>query len=77
MITGEELSETFVDLGEKRIAAMDEAGIDIQVLSFCAGQPEDPGLSADLMRRANDLAVEAIRRYPSRYRAFASLPLAD
>ncbi len=77
MITGEELSETFVDLGEKRIAAMDEAGIDIQVLSFCAGQPEDPGLSADLMRRANDLAAEAIRRYPSRYRAFASLPLAD
>lgn len=76
-VSGEDISKTFVDLGERRIAAMDEAGVDIQVLSFCAPQLKDPGLSIELMREGNNRAAEAIRKYPSRYFAFASLPLAD
>ncbi len=77
LVTGEDLGKTFVDLGEDRIAAMDAAGIDVQVLSFCAPQVEDPARSVQLMREGNDRAAAAMQRYPSRYRAFASLPLAD
>lgn len=77
LVTGEDLGKTFVDLGEGRIAAMDEAGIDVQVLSFCAPQVADPRRSVEIMREGNDLAAEAISRHPLRYRAFAALPLAD
>ena len=76
-IIGEDLGKAFVDLGEKHVAAMDAAGIDIQVLSFCAPQPKDPGQALELMREGNDLAAKAMQRHPARFSAFAALPLAD
>ena len=69
--------EAILDLGEGRIAAMDEAGIDMQVLSFIGPQVEDPSESLEMMREGNEKAAEAIQMYPSRFSAFASLPLAD
>jgi predicted TIM-barrel fold metal-dependent hydrolase len=69
--------EALLDVGERRIATMDEAGIDMQVLSFIGPQVDDPSESFEMMREGNEKAAEAIRRYPSRFSAFASLPLAD
>lgn len=76
-IIGENLDKAFVDLGEKHIAAMDEAGIDIQVLSFCAPQIKDPGKSIEMMKEGNNRAAEVMKKHPTRFSAFAALPLAD
>ena len=71
--------ERLDDLGDARVAAMDEQGIDVAVLSLAppGTSPLDPADAVRLSRDANDLAAEAVRRHPSRFRAFATLPLAD
>lgn len=76
-IIGEDVGKAFIDLGEKHVKAMDDAGIDLQVLSFCAPQLKDPGQSIELMTEGNNKAAEAIKKYPKRFSAFASMPLAD
>jgi predicted TIM-barrel fold metal-dependent hydrolase len=67
------------DLGEGRIAAMDAAGIDLQVLSLTApGAQAFPAADAASMARdANDQLAEAVGRHPDRLAAFAALPTAD
>ena len=65
------------DLGEARIADMDQSGITVQVLSV-AGPGADlvPGQSgSDLARAYNDALAEGCARHPTRYRGFAHLPL--
>lgn len=66
-IIGESLSDAFTDLGHKHLAAMDEAGIDLQVLSFCAPQVKDAGQSVEMMKEGNDKAATAIKKNPTRY----------
>ncbi len=67
------------DLGAQRIREMDEAGIDIQVLSHAA--PGTHLMNADaavpLARRANDRLSETVAANPQRFAAFATLPAAD
>ncbi len=67
------------DLGALRLKEMDEAGIDIQVLSH--GAPSAQKISADaavdLTRRVNDRLHAAIAAHPSRFAAFAALPTAN
>src|SRR5216684_3922861 len=67
------------DLGALRIKEMDDAGIDIQVLSH--GAPSAQKISADvavaLTRRVNDRLHRAIATHPTRLAAFASLPTDD
>ncbi len=67
------------DLGKQRIADMDEAGIDLQVLSHTVPSPEllEQARAVPLARRVNDEMAEAVRRYPKRFAAFATLPVAD
>jgi predicted TIM-barrel fold metal-dependent hydrolase len=67
------------DIGDARIAAMDAQGVDVQILSLAppGAQPLDAAEAVPLCRRANDLAAEAVRRHPSRFRAFATLPTPD
>jgi uncharacterized protein len=67
------------DLGDKRIAAMDAAGIDVQILSHTVPGPEElePSLALELARQANDAANATVARYPHRFRAFATLPMRD
>jgi len=62
---------------EQRVAEMDEAGIDMQILSvttpqvyFLQGQA-----AVDLARRCNDYLADIVRSYPTRFRALASVPL--
>jgi len=67
------------DLGELRLREMDEAGIDLQVISH--GNPGtqrlDAATAVPLARRANDGLHEMISAYPDRFAAFATLPTPD
>jgi 2,3-dihydroxybenzoate decarboxylase len=69
------------DLGALRLKEMDDAGIDIQVLSH--GAPSAQKIPADiavpLVRRVNDRLHAAIAAHPAggRFAAFAALPTAD
>lgn len=67
------------DLGEGRIAAMDAAGIDVQILSHTVPGPEtlEPAAAVALAREANDAVAAAITKYPNRLRGFATLPMRD
>ncbi|WP_369130082.1 amidohydrolase family protein [Modestobacter roseus] len=67
------------DIGDARIAVMDAQGIDVSILSLAppGTQPLDPADAARFARQANDIAAEAVRRHPTRFRAFATLPTAD
>ena len=68
--------ELNADLGEKRIAAMDACGLDMQllVLSYQGTQMLHPDRAVDVSRRNNDALVAAIARYPDRLAGLASLP---
>ena len=67
------------DLGEGRIAAMDEAGIDVQILSHTVPSTEnlEPSLARVLSTQANDAMAAAISKYPDRFFGFATLPMRD
>jgi len=67
------------DLGEGRIAAMDAAGIDMQILSHTVPGPEtvEPSLAVELASQANDAVAAAVAAYPDRFRGFATLPMRD
>jgi predicted TIM-barrel fold metal-dependent hydrolase len=67
------------DLGEQRIAAMDDAGIDVQILSYATPSAErlEPSLARELTRQANDTLAAAVSKYPDRFLGFATLPMLD
>lgn len=71
--------ERLDDLGDARVAAMDAQGIDLQVLSLAppGTHPLEPADAVPLAELANDIAAEAVGRHPTRFRAFATLPLAN
>ena len=71
-----EIGRRLEDLGDERLRLMDEAGVDVQVLSLTT-----PGLhnlasdrAVDLARRTNDRIAEAVMRHPGRFQGFAALP---
>ena len=63
------------DYGAGRLAEMDRHQIDMQILS-CSNPPQDTPLTEEvaLTKAANDTLAEAIRKNPSRFGGFASLP---
>jgi predicted TIM-barrel fold metal-dependent hydrolase len=63
------LQEQLMEVGEKRIARMDELGIDKQLLLLTAPgvQVLDPQEGSALSRLANDRLAEICRRYPDRF----------
>ncbi|MET8854003.1 hypothetical protein [Amycolatopsis sp. NPDC004625] len=69
--------ERLDDIGDARIAAMDAQGVDLQILSLAppGTHPLEPADARALSRRANDVAAEAVRRHPTRLRAFSTLGL--
>jgi uncharacterized protein len=74
-----DIPQRLFELGDLRIEAMDEAGIDLQIVSI-APPGTNPLGAADavaLAREANDLAADAVARHPDRLRAMTTLPLAD
>ena len=76
---GHNIVEQNADLGEKRLACMDAAGVDVQVLSFGSPGPQSfgAGIAIPMARDANDRAFEVVRARPDRFAAFAALPTAD
>ena len=70
-----ELGERLKEVGERRIAAMDDAGLDVQVISLTS-----PGLhnlaadpAAGLQVETNDRIAELVTAHPDRFQGFATL----
>ena len=73
---GTEVFSKLEDLGEMRLAAMDAAGIDFQVLLHTQPGVEDLD-GRDAMRLAgdaNDLLAQSISHHPDRFCGFALVP---
>ena len=70
-----DIERRLFDLAEERIKLMDEAGIDVQVLSLSTPgvQSLDPNQAVSLARASNDLVAETVRRRPDRFQGFATL----
>ena len=66
-----------LEVGEARIADMDAAGIDVQVLSLVNGCQDrlDPAIATALAHDANDELASIVRGRPDRYAGFAALNL--
>jgi predicted TIM-barrel fold metal-dependent hydrolase len=71
--------EQLLDISERRIAAMDAAGIDVQVLSMVAPavQELEPVQAVPLAAEANDLLAATVAAHPDRFAGFATLPTSD
>jgi 2,3-dihydroxybenzoate decarboxylase len=66
------------DFTEYRLPEMDEAGIDMQVLSLTVPGLQvdvEPELAVENARFANDYTAEVVAKHPDRFAAFAALPL--
>src|SRR3954468_23934030 len=78
-LLGFDVVAELLNLGDTRLAAMDAAGIDVQVLSH--NQPGCQALDADaaipMAGEVNDLLFETIKAHPDRFAGLAALPTAD
>ena len=75
-----EASRRLLDLTGERLAGMDAAGLDVQVLSLNSpGIQAEPDPSVAVARAAavNDLLATTIAEHPTRFAGFAALPLQD
>ncbi len=74
-----QLQPKLLDLGANRVAAMDEAGIDLQVISLAAMGMDslDAQTATSLARDINDETAAAVQANPTRLAAFATLALKD
>ena len=75
---GDLLVARLCDLGDRRIAEMDAAGIDVQVLTLVAPgvEPLDAAEAVEMARDMNDILAEAVQRHPDRFAGFATLATA-
>ena len=73
------ISEKLYDLGEIRLREMDNAGIDLQVLSHGAPSTQrmDAETSIRVSKAANDRLKDACAVHPDRLAGFAQLPTPD
>lgn len=73
------VEEKLLDLGTTRLADMDAAGIDLQVISLTnAGLDKLDGATASsLVRDANDKLAEAVKSHPQRFAGLAALALQE
>jgi uncharacterized protein len=68
--------EQLAEVGDARVAAMDAAGIDMQVLSLTSPGCEqlEPADAVALAREANDFLSQAVKKHPKRFAGLAALP---
>lgn len=74
------VSKGFItEVGEKRLAKMDETGVDVQIISYGNNSPMylDAEYAIPLCRQANDDLAEYCKTAPDRFYGFAALPIAD
>ena len=76
---GDPLLNRLREVGEDRIAYMNAAGVDVQVLSLTAPGVEhlEPRLGVGIAKRANDFLAAKINQYPTRFMGFASIAPKD
>jgi uncharacterized protein len=74
----EKLFEQLRDVGAKRIADMDAAGIDMQVLSlnYPGTEQLEAAEAVVIAQEANDFLNAALKQHPARFAGFAALPTA-
>jgi len=72
-------TEPLGDLSERRIPHMDSQNIRMQILSYTSliGDYVPAAEAVRIAREANDLLSQRIKAHPDRFRAMATLPLAD
>lgn len=72
-----QMQPRLLDLGAGRIAAMDESGIDLQVLSLVSMGIDavDAATGTSVLHDTNDELAAAISKYPQRLAGFAALGL--
>jgi len=75
---GAKIYEQLQDIGDKRVAEMDAAGIDVQVLSLNSPGIEQAEAAEQIAiaRESNDFLAEAVKKHPKRFAGFACLPVA-
>lgn len=71
-----ETSRALLEVGEDRIAVMDQTGLDVQVLSLTTpgvqNLPDEQALA--LSHSSNDFLAEVVLRHPDRFQGLATLP---
>jgi gamma-resorcylate decarboxylase len=73
-----ELKSRLLDIQDKRLALMDRHGIELTILSLNAPAIQaiwDVRQADELARRANDFLADQVSKRPSRFQAFAALPM--
>ena len=73
------LFDALGDTREGRLKVMDEAGVDVQVLSVPNSGIQALGSekATAISRELNDRMASAVSAHPNRFKAFASLPMCD
>jgi 2,3-dihydroxybenzoate decarboxylase len=78
-LLGLDIPAALLDLGDARLAAMDAAGITMQVLSHnqpgC--QSREAAASIAMAREANDILSDAVKAHPDRFAGLAAVPTPD
>jgi predicted TIM-barrel fold metal-dependent hydrolase len=77
---GHDIEAELLDLGTSRIAAMDAAGVDLQVLSMTIPGLQgfsDAAKAIPFATETNDHVAAAVKRHPTRLAGFAVLPTID
>ncbi len=73
------MEPALLEMGAARVRAMDEAGVDVQVLSLAAdgldALPREEAVA--LAGSSNDQIAAAIAAYPDRFAGFATIALSD
>jgi uncharacterized protein len=74
-----DLAQRLADLDAERFAAMEDSGLDVQVLSLTSpGVQNVPASDAVALQTAsNDLVADAVRAHPDRLQGFATLATTD
>jgi predicted TIM-barrel fold metal-dependent hydrolase len=75
-----ELKDRLLDIHDKRLAQMDRHGVEMMILSLNAPAVQaipDIAYANEIAMRANDFLAEQVAKRPSRFQAFAALPMQD
>jgi gamma-resorcylate decarboxylase len=75
-----ELRSRLLDIHDRRLALMDQHGVEMMILSLNAPAVQavcDAKRAHALAIRANDFLAEQVARRPDRFQAFAALPMQD
>ena len=73
------ISRRLRDVGDGRVADMDDQGVDVQVLSLNTPGVQNlaPGEAVSVAREANDALADIVRGRPDRFQGFAAVPTPD